>query len=38
MANSCGRVARGDVGRERFAVMCKMLLVIDGFPKSPRFG
>ena len=29
MANSCGRVARGDdVGRKRFAVMCRMLLMV----------
>ena len=31
MANrpSCGRVARGDdVGRERFAVLCRMLLTV----------
>ena len=29
MANSCGRAARGDdVGRERFAVLCKMLLIV----------
>ena len=29
VANSCGRAARGDdVGRERFAVMCNMLLMI----------
>ena len=29
MANSCGRAARGDdVGRERFAVLCRMLLMI----------
>ena len=29
MANSCVRVARGDdVGREQFAVLCKMLLIV----------
>ena len=29
MANSCGRAARGDdVGREQFAVLCRMLLMI----------
>ena len=29
MANNCGRAARGnDVGRERFAVMCRMLLIV----------
>ena len=29
MANSCGREARGDdVGRERFAVLCRMLLMV----------
>ena len=29
MANSCGRAARGDdVGRERFAVLRKMLLMV----------
>ena len=29
MANSCGRAARGDdVGRERFAVLCRMLLIV----------
>ena len=29
MANSCGRAARGDdVGRERFAVLCRMLLMV----------
>ena len=29
MANSCGRAARGDdVGRERFTVLCRMLLMI----------
>ena len=29
MANSCGRAARGDdVGRERFAFLCKMLLIV----------
>ena len=28
MANSCGRAARGDdVSRERFVVLCKMLLI-----------
>ena len=28
MANSCDRAARGDdVGRERFAVLCRMLLI-----------
>ena len=28
MANSCGRAARGDdVGRERFAFLCRMLLM-----------
>ena len=28
MANSCGRAARADdVGRERFAVLCRMLLM-----------
>ena len=29
MANSCGRAARGDdVGRERFAFLCRMLLMV----------
>ena len=29
MANSCGIVARGDdVGRERFTILCRMLLMI----------
>ena len=29
MANSCGRAARGDeVGRKRFAVLCRMLLMV----------
>ena len=29
MENSCGREARGDdVGRERFAVLCRMLLMV----------
>ena len=29
MANSCGRAARGDdVGRERFSVLCRMLLMV----------
>ena len=29
VANSCGRAARGDgVGRERFAVPCRMLLMV----------
>ena len=30
MANSCGRAARGDdvVGREQFAVLCRMLLIV----------
>ena len=29
MANSCGRAARGDdVGRERFSVLCRMLLLV----------
>ena len=29
MANSCGRAARGDdVGRERFTVLCRMLLMV----------
>ena len=29
MANSCGRAARGDdVGRERFAVLCRMLFMV----------
>ena len=29
MANSCGRAARGDaVDRERFAVLCKILLIV----------
>ena len=29
VANSCGRAARGDgVGRERFAVLCRMLLIV----------
>ena len=29
MANSCGRAARGnDVGRERFAVLRRMLLIV----------
>ena len=29
VANSCGRAARGDdVGRERFAVLCRMLLMV----------
>ena len=28
MANSCGRAARGDdVGRERFAVLCRISLI-----------
>ena len=28
VANSCGRAARGDdVDRERFAVLCRMLLI-----------
>ena len=28
VVNSCGRAARGDdVGKERFAVMCRMLLI-----------
>ena len=28
MANSCGSAARGnDVGRERFAFLCRMLLI-----------
>ena len=29
MANSCSRAANGDdVGRERFAVLCRMLLIV----------
>ena len=29
MANSCGRAARGDdVGWERFAGLCRMLLIV----------
>ena len=29
MANSCGRAARGDdVGRQRFAFLCRMLLIV----------
>ena len=29
MANSCGRAAReDDVGRERIAVLCRMLLMV----------
>ena len=29
MANSCGRAARGNnVGRKRFAVRCRMLLIV----------
>ena len=29
VANSCGAAARGDdVGRERFAVLCRMLLIV----------
>ena len=29
MANRCGRAARGDdVGREQFAVLCRMLLMV----------
>ena len=29
MAKSCGRAARGDdLGRERFAVLCRMLLMV----------
>ena len=29
VANSCGKAARGDdVGRERFAVLCRMLLIV----------
>ena len=29
MANSCDRAARGDdVGRKRFAVLCRMLLIV----------
>ena len=29
MANSCGRAARGDdVGRERFVVLCIILLMV----------
>ena len=29
MANSCGRAARGNnVGRERFAVLCRILLIV----------
>ena len=29
VANSCGRAARGDdVGMERFAVLCRMLLIV----------
>ena len=29
MANSCGRAARvDDVGRKRFAVLCRMLLIV----------
>ena len=33
MGNSCDRAARGDdVGRERFAVLCRMLLIV--FPRA----
>ena len=29
VANSCGRAASGDdVGRERFTVLCRMLLIV----------
>ena len=29
MANSSGRAARGDdIGRERFAVLCRLLLIV----------
>ena len=29
MANTCGRAARGDdAGRERFAFLCRMLLIV----------
>ena len=29
VANSCGSAARGDdVGRERFAVLCRMYLIV----------
>ena len=29
VANSCARAAKGDdVGRERFAVLCKILLIV----------
>ena len=29
VANSCSRAARGDdVGRDRFAVLCRMLLIV----------
>ena len=29
VANSCGRADRGDdVGRERFAVLCRMVLMV----------
>ena len=29
VANSCGKAARGDdVGKERFAVLCRMLLIV----------
>ena len=29
MAKICGRAARGDdVGRERFAILCRMLLIV----------
>ena len=35
MANSYGRVARGDdVGRERFAVLCRMLLIVLQRPRG----
>ena len=37
MANSCGRASRrDDVGRERFAFLCRMLSIV--FKKSSRFG
>ena len=29
MANSCGRAARGgDLGKERFALLCRILLIV----------
>ena len=35
MANSCGRAAGGsDVGRVRFAFLCKMLLIARGLDEE----